>query len=73
VNYEEIPALLTTALKNIYHRVLKLESWHVDERIRSLETDNLALKQENAQIREENADIKAYLCEKDPTSRFCRK
>jgi hypothetical protein len=78
VNYEEIPALLTTALKNIYHRVLKLESWHVDQRIRSLEADNLKLKKENILIKE-NATAKdrrirlleSYLCSKDPGAAFC--
>jgi hypothetical protein len=72
VNYEEIPALLTTALKNIYHRVLKLEHKNIDRQISSLEAGHAELKLKDAELTKESAQLKAYFCNEDPATPFCK-
>jgi hypothetical protein len=72
VNYEEIPALLTTALKNISDRVLRLEREDVDQQIVSLQAENAELKLNYSELENENALMKTYVCKKNPSAPFCQ-
>jgi hypothetical protein len=73
VNYNQLIALTTQAIKYIYHEFTQLieRSNQHDTALQDNTTRIQTLESENATIQSENVQIETYLCAKDPQAPFC--
>jgi hypothetical protein len=80
VNYNELTAVITSAVKYIYAELSKLMvrttiqeenlAGHTTQ-LQKLESENAAKDKKIHTLEEQNTRIKAYLCAKDPRAPFC--